>query len=83
MGFEEGNLFGGGEGGRIGCCLCWLKKNRQNFKEICTQNHAGKYFCSTKINILGAEGESNPRPLTPEARIMPLDHQPPCGSISF
>ncbi len=30
------------------------------------------FFCTKK----GAKGESNPRPLAPKARIIPLDHWP-------
>ena len=31
---------------------------------------------ATILSQKGAKGESNPRPLAPEARIIPLDHWP-------
>ena len=49
-----------------GCIFFWFL--------ICTEHNSEK-----KINDKtqqGARGESNPRPLAPEARIIPLDHPP-------
>ena len=35
------------------------------------------------IKKKGAKGDSNPRPLAPKARIIPLDHWPSCVKLNL
>ena len=59
-----------GEG--IPFCVCFLGRRRKN-THTHTHTHIQKH---THTQIKGAVRESNPRPLAPKARIIPLDQRP-------